>query len=108
MEAVGRGWVREAHGSWGELLLECFVQGAGFGGEEGPGLGVAVEKEDAQRRGRRRSCGGGGHFLLMYPGNYWDMYEGTWRAEDGFTATCDNSIAQQLRKLNKTEAAGTF
>lgn len=39
-------------GARGEGFLEGFVESAGFGGEEGAGLGVAVEEEDAE------GCGG--------------------------------------------------
>lgn len=46
-------------GGGGEAALEGFVEGAGFGVEEGGGLGEAVEEEDAE--GVRGRGGGGGH-----------------------------------------------
>lgn len=46
-------------GGGGKGAEEGFVKGAGFGVEEGGGLSVAVEEEDAE--GGRGGLGGGGH-----------------------------------------------
>ena len=40
-------------------LLEVFGEGAGFGVEEGAGLGIAVDHEDAERFGGGSGPGGG-------------------------------------------------
>lgn len=57
LEAERAGGVGEVDGARREGFLEGFVQSAGFGGEEGARLGVAVEEEDAEGGGL---IGGGG------------------------------------------------
>lgn len=59
-EFVGAAGVGEVDGAGVEGFGEVFVEGAGFGVEEGRVLGVAVEHEDPE--GGLRAGRGGGHF----------------------------------------------
>lgn len=59
-EPVRGGDVGQGEPVGGVEAGEGFRQSAGFGAEEGRGLGVAVEEEDAEGLGGGGRCGGDG------------------------------------------------
>lgn len=89
----------------GELAEEGFVEGAGFGVEEGGGLGVAVEEEDAEGGWGGGGGGSGGHGAEGWRGGGGGMgrvvvgleRHGVWDflrmvgARDGYVVVCKSA-----------------